>query len=95
MNEEIFVQLDRAAVVYCDLTAQRPNCFTELGYALGNRQRVIISAQAKERMPFDTDKLPCRFWDPAEAAEERRGKLRGHIDQFGTLPALVQTASLL
>jgi hypothetical protein len=95
MNEEIFNQLDQAPLVYCDLTAQRPNCFTELGYALGNRQRVIISAHHSERMPFDTDKLPYRSWSQSEAANERRDKLRAHIDQFGTLPPIVDTASLV
>lgn len=95
MNDEIFTQLDRASLVYCDLSAQRSNCFTELGYALGNRQRVIVSAHSSERLPFDTDKLPCRFWSEEESTEERRRKLSAHIDQFGTLPPLVETASLL
>jgi hypothetical protein len=95
MNEEIFVQLDRAELVYCDLTGRRSNCFTELGYALGNRQRIVISAHADEQMPFDTDKLPCHFWSPEEAGDARRGALRAHIDQFGTLPPIVAAASLL
>lgn len=95
MNEEIFVQLDRAQLVYCDLTGQRPNCFTELGYALGNRQQVVISAHEDERMPFDTDKLPCRFWSAAEVADRRQQALREHIERFGTLPPIVEPASLL
>jgi hypothetical protein len=95
MNDEIFTQLDQAPLVYCDLTAQRPNCFTELGYALGNRQRVIISAHESERMPFDADKLPCRSWSQGEAVDQRQENLGAHIEQFGTLPPIVETASLL
>jgi len=95
MNAEIFEQLDRAALVYCDLTGQRSNCFTELGYALGNRQRVIISAHEGEGMPFDTDKLPCRFWSATETVDHRRERLREHIDRFGTLPPIVAAASIL
>lgn len=95
MNDEIFRQLDRAPLAFCDLTAQRSNCFTELGYALGNRQRVILSAHDTERLPFDTDKLPCRFWNQSESVDVRRDRLLAHINQFGTLPPIVQAASLL
>jgi hypothetical protein len=95
MNDEIFTQLDRAPLVYCDLSAQRPNCFTELGYALGNRQRVIISSRASEQLPFDTDKLPCWYWSESQDQSDRRKALNSHIDQFGTLPPIVETASLL
>ncbi|HTD08637.1 MAG TPA: hypothetical protein VK680_07075 [Solirubrobacteraceae bacterium] len=95
MNDEIFRQLDRAPLAFCDLTAQRSNCFTELGYALGNRQRVILSAHDSERLPFDTDKLSCRFWNQSEPIDVRRERLLAHINQFGTLPPIVQAASLL
>jgi hypothetical protein len=95
MNAEIFEQLDRASLVYCDLTGQRPNCYTELGYALGNRQRVIISAHTDEDIAFDTDKLPCRSWSATETVDRRRELLRGHIDRFGTLPPIVAAASIL
>jgi len=95
MNAEIFEQLDRAALVYCDLTGQRPNCYTELGYALGNQQRVIISAHTDEGIAFDTDKLPCRFWSATETVDRRQELLREHINRFGTLPPIVAAASLL
>jgi hypothetical protein len=97
MNDEIFRKLDRAPLAFCDLTARRPNCFTELGYALGNRQRVILSAHDSERdqLPFDTDKLPCRFWNETEPVDLRREGLLSHISQFGTRPPIVQIASLL
>ena len=43
MNKAIFDSLHHASsVVLVDLTAQRPNCFMELGYALGNIQRVLF-----------------------------------------------------
>src|SRR5258706_4324853 len=39
MNQAIFESLHHSSVVLVDLTALRPNCFMELGYALGNHQR--------------------------------------------------------
>ena len=35
LDEEIFVKLHRSSVVITDITGLRPNCFLELGYALG------------------------------------------------------------
>ena len=43
MNQAIFDTLHHSAVVLVDLTGIRPNCFMELGYALGNNQRVIVT----------------------------------------------------
>lgn len=95
MNEEIFARLHYSALIFCDLTAQRPNCYTELGYGLGNGQRFLLSVHEQESLPFDTDKLPCLPWSESEAVDERRSKLRHHIARFGDMPPLVERASLL
>ena len=43
MNAEIFEQLHHAELAFVDLTGSRPNCYIELGYALGRGHRVIIT----------------------------------------------------
>ncbi len=35
IDQEIFAKLHRNSVVLADITGMRPNCFLELGYALG------------------------------------------------------------
>ena len=35
IDQEIFAKLHRSSVVLADITGMRPNCFLELGYALG------------------------------------------------------------
>lgn len=62
MNVEIFQTIYKAGLVVVDLTGLRPNCFMELGFALGRHRRVLISAKDGTSLPFDPDKLPTFFW---------------------------------
>jgi hypothetical protein len=95
MNAEIFEELHNAEVAFVDLTASRPNCFIELGYALGRGHRTIITARKKEAPPFNADKLPWHFWDPYATLADAQVALREHLRKFGALPALVQPAQLV
>lgn len=95
MNTEIFEQLHTADTVIGDLTGQRPNCYLEVGYALGRGHRTIITARAGEPMPFDADKLPWHFWDPSADAGPEREALREHIRRFGTRAPLVRPARMI
>ena len=95
MNTEIFEELHNAEVVFVDLTGTRPNCFIELGYALGRGHRTIITARTEEAPPFDADKLPWHFWDPHATPVNARTALREHLRKFGALPPLVQPARLV
>jgi len=54
------------------LTGLRLNCFTELGYALGLRKKVIVTAQEGTCLPFDSASLPCHFWSPKQIDGQRR-----------------------
>jgi hypothetical protein len=90
INVEIFDSLHRAALVVVDLTGVRPNCMMELGYALGRRRRVIISAREGTKLPFDEDKIPTYFWNDCGTVDERRGALRDWLDRYGELPPLVE-----
>jgi len=90
MNAEIFEQLHHAELAFVDLTGSRPNCYIELGYALGRGHRVIITARKEEPPPFDADKLPWHFWNPSAAPADAQAALREHLRKFGALPPLVQ-----
>lgn len=95
MNAEIFEELHSAEVAFVDLTGARPNCFIELGYALGRGHRTIITARKEEVPPFDADKLPWHFWDPHATPANAQTALREHLRKFGALPPLVQPTRLV
>lgn len=90
MNVEIFEQLHHAELALVDLTGSRPNCYIELGYALGRGHRVIITACKDESPPFDADKLPWYFWDPNDSPMDAQVALHEHLRKFGALPPLVR-----
>lgn len=71
INVEIFQTIYSSSLVVVDLTGLRPNCFTELGYALGLRKKVIITAQEGTSLPFDSASLPCHFWSSERADDQR------------------------
>jgi hypothetical protein len=89
MNAEIFNVLHRAALVVVDLTAMRPNCLMELGYALGRRRRFVISAQDGTRLGFDHDKVPTYFWREAGTATAQRAAYREWLDLYSDIPPIV------
>jgi hypothetical protein len=89
MNAEIFNVLHRAALAVVDLTAMRPNCLMELGYALGRRRRFVISANAETKLGFDHDKLPTYFWESTGTVDERRAAYREWLDLYSDLPPIV------
>src|SRR5207247_6465183 len=66
MNQAIFDSLHHSSVALVDLTALRPNCFMELGYALGNMQRVIITAREDTRISFNAFALEAFQWNETE-----------------------------
>jgi hypothetical protein len=66
----IFDNLHYASVVVADVTAERPNCYIELGHALGQATRVIISAEDGTELPFDQEAIPCHFWSPSLPVDE-------------------------
>ena len=76
INVDIFDRLATSTVVVIDLTGLRPNCFLELGYALGQATPAIVTAEKGTRLPFDTHAMPCCFWDPATSPKFRQQELR-------------------
>ena len=62
IDEEIFAKLHRSSVVLADLTGARPNCFLELGYALGRGLPTMVMAQQGASLPFDITTLSGLHW---------------------------------
>lgn len=89
INVEIFEGIHRAGAVVVDLTGVRPNCMMELGYALGRRRNVVISAKIETALPFDTDKLPTYFWNEQDTALERQQSFREWFNRYIGLPSIV------
>jgi hypothetical protein len=63
VNIEIFERLHYSELAIVDVTGLRPNCFIELGYALGCGIPVIITAKEGTTLPFDQSAIPCHFWN--------------------------------
>lgn len=72
MNVAIFESLHFSSVVIVDVTGERPNCFIELGYALRNSNRVLVTAEEGTNLPFDQQAIPCHFWNTGDPASERQ-----------------------
>jgi hypothetical protein len=76
LNVELFQAIHSSSLVIIDLTGLRADCLTELGYALGLRKKVIITAQEGTRLPFDSASLPCHFWSPKQLDDQRKTDLQ-------------------
>jgi len=72
MNVAIFESLHFSSLAIVDVTGERPNCFIELGYALGIPNRVLVTAEDGTKLPFDQEMIPCHFWKPGATADERK-----------------------
>jgi hypothetical protein len=90
MNQAIFDSLHHSSVVIVDLTALRPNCFMELGYALGNQQRVIVTARDDTKISFDAFALEAFQWKSAEDNGARIDRFRTHWERNINMPTLVR-----
>jgi hypothetical protein len=75
MNVAIFESLHFASLAIVDVTGERPNCFIELGYALGNANRVLVTAEEETKLPFDQEMIPCHFWNASSPFSDRKKAL--------------------
>lgn len=90
INVGIFDSIHFARVAIVDLTGSRPNCFIELGYALGRETRVIVTAEEGTQLPFDTDAIPCHFWKPALGVKAQQDELKTFWKKNVDRPPLVR-----
>ena len=95
IDEEIFAKLHRSGVVLADLTGARPNCFLELGYALGRGLPTMVMAQEGASLPFDITTLSGLHWSTTGSAEDRRRAFREHWKAIRNRPPLVPAEPLI
>ncbi|MEK6209926.1 MAG: hypothetical protein AABM64_06045 [Pseudomonadota bacterium] len=95
IDQEIFAKLHRSRVVLADITGVRPNCFLELGYALGRGLPTMLLAKEGTDLPFDIHSLSGHRWKTIGTVEERRRAFREHWGAIKNRPPLVPTEPLI
>ena len=95
IDQEIFTKLHRSGVVIADITGVRPNCFIELGYALGRGHPTLMTARTGTANPFDTTTVPAHFWDLSGKLEDAREAFRVHWKAAIGRPPLVAPDPLI
>ncbi|NMG15750.1 hypothetical protein [Aromatoleum bremense] len=95
IDQEIFVKLHRSSVVLADITGMRPNCFLELGYALGRGLPTMVMIKDGSEHPFDIYTIAGLHWKTSGSADERRRAFREHWAAIRNRPALVPTEPLI
>lgn len=95
IDQEIFTKLHRSRVVLADITGLRPNCFLELGYAMGRGLPTMVLAKAGTEHPFDIYSVSGHHWKTIGSAEERRREFRTHWNAIKSRPPLVPTEPLI
>lgn len=89
MNQAIFDTLHHSQVVLVDVTGLRPNCFMELGYALGNKQRVLVTARAETQLPFDSSCIETFLWELDRGSGTLQNELKAYWNRNANRPPLV------
>ena len=95
INLEIFKKLHRSNVVIADMTGERPNNFIELGYGLGRGHRVMVTAQDGTTLPFDTQPVPTRFWNPSSKVADKKKELLEYLQANATRRRIVEPNPLV
>lgn len=95
IDDEIFTKLHRSRVVLADITGLRPNCFLELGYALGRALPTMLLAKDGTEHPFDIYSLSAHHWKTTGSSEDRRREFRSHWNAIQRRPPLVATEPLI
>ena len=95
IDQDVFVKLHHSRVVVADITGSRPNCFLELGYALGRGLPVMLSLRDGEPRPFDLTTFAALHWQARGDVEERRHGFRKHWGAIESRPPLVPPEPLI
>ena len=62
LTPQILRAIERSRVVLADLTGDRPNCYFEAGYALGQRKEIILTCREGDKPHFDVADRKIMFW---------------------------------
>ena len=95
IDEEIFAKLHRSAVVLADITGGRPNCFIELGYALGRQLPTMVMCREGSPSPFDITTFSGLRWREGGSPKERRAAFREHWEAIRSRPPMVPVEPLI
>ena len=89
IDVQIFTGIHESTLVIADITAARPNCLLELGYALALGRQVVVTAMKGTKPPFDIQSVDRFIWDPQAPFELTLKRLHEHWEMVRTRPALV------
>ncbi|POF30246.1 hypothetical protein [Roseibium marinum] len=95
IDQEIFAKLHRSSVVLADITGTRPNCFLELGYALGRGLPTMVMVREGASLPFDITTLLGLHWKTTGTVEDRRRAFREHWQAIRNRPPLIPVEPLI
>ena len=95
INIEIFKEINNSLIIIVDLSGLRPNCFMEMGYAFGLNKRVILTAKLGTKLPFDSNAIPCHFWNPNISVEKQQESFMGFWERNINRPALISTIDII
>ena len=85
VDQEIFEKLHRSSVVIADITGERPNCYVELGYALGRALPTILTV--KDGVVHRAVQFLIFGDDIEQKVEIERGAPSGIFDVFASVRA--------
>lgn len=102
LNSEIAAFIRDADIIVADLTNERPNCYLEVGYAMGLNKfsNLILCARmdhkpdrpdrrvGEPRVHFDLGGYDFLYWDPSDLAGYRAELQRRIAQRVRHLPAL-------
>ncbi|CAM4406051.1 conserved hypothetical protein [Klebsiella grimontii] len=95
VNQEVFERLHRSRVVIADLTGSRPNCFLELGYALGRGHTTMILAKEGTQLPFDIQTVSTHMWSDAGMVEDKKREFLAHWNSIKSRSTIVSMDPLM
>lgn len=95
IDGDIFAKLHHSQLVIADLTGSRPNCFIELGYALGRGIPTIVSTMKGEKLPFDITTYAGYHWSNDATATDRQREFYDHWTSVQARPPLVDVEPLI
>lgn len=95
VDQEIFERLHRSGIVIADITGERPNCFLELGYALGRGLPTLLLGKAGIKHPFDLVSFGGHHWNASGNLDDRRREFRTHWTAVRNRPPLVASEPLI
>jgi hypothetical protein len=95
IDREIFTKLHRSSLVIADITGLRPNCFIELGYALGRGLPTMLLGKEGTKHPFDIAPFAAHHWKTTGNADDRRRAFQEHYQAIQNRPPLVPVEPLI